>query len=55
MASELGLTPYVSPTRSSPLGTRTKLYNYAKETAEVAVGRVIGFRRLVDFDSRWFG
>ena len=55
MSRELGLKPYVSPTRTSPLGTRTKLYNYAKETGEVAVGRIIGFRRLVDIDSRLFG
>jgi uncharacterized SAM-binding protein YcdF (DUF218 family) len=55
MASELGLKPYVSPTRTSPLGTKTKLYNYAKETGEVAVGRIIGFRRLVDLDARLFG
>ena len=55
MARELGLTPYVSPTRTSPLGTRTKLYNYAKETGEVAIGRIIGFRRLVDIDARLFG
>jgi uncharacterized SAM-binding protein YcdF (DUF218 family) len=55
MSRELGLKPYVSPTRTSPLGTRTKLYNYAKETGEVAIGRIIGFRRLVDIDSRLFG
>lgn len=55
MSSELGLTPYVSPTRSSPLGWRTKAYNYGKETGEVAVGRLIGFRRLVDLDTRLFG
>jgi len=55
MADELGLKPYVSPTRTSPLGTETKLVNYAKETGEVAVGRIIGFRRLVDLDTRVFG
>jgi uncharacterized SAM-binding protein YcdF (DUF218 family) len=55
MARELGLKPYVSPTRTSPLGTKTKLYNYAKETGEVAIGRIIGFRRLVDIDARLFG
>jgi uncharacterized SAM-binding protein YcdF (DUF218 family) len=55
MSKELGLKPYVSPTRTSPLGTRTELYNYAKETGEVAVGRIIGFRRLVDLDNRFFG
>jgi uncharacterized SAM-binding protein YcdF (DUF218 family) len=55
MADELGLKPYVSPTRTSPLGTETKLVNYAKETGEVAVGRIIGFRRLVDLDTWVFG
>jgi uncharacterized SAM-binding protein YcdF (DUF218 family) len=55
MAAELGLRPYVSPTRTSPLGFKTKVYNYVKETGEVAIGRIIGFRRLVDIDSRFFG
>lgn len=55
MSSELGLQAYVSPTRSSPLGWKTKAYNYGKETGEVAVGRLIGFRRLVDLDTRLFG
>jgi uncharacterized SAM-binding protein YcdF (DUF218 family) len=55
MAGELGLRPYVSPTRTSPLGTGTKLVNYVKETGEVAVGRIIGFRRLVDLNARLFG
>ncbi len=55
MAGELGLKPYVSPTRSSPLGGGTKAINYVKETGEVAVGRLIGFRRLVDLNARLFG
>ncbi len=55
MAGELGLRPYVSPTRSSPLGGAVKAANYAKETGEVAVGRLIGFRRLVDLNARIFG
>jgi hypothetical protein len=55
MSAELGLTPYVSPTRTSPLGTKTKLRNYAKETVEVAIGRIIGFRHLVDIDAHLFG
>ncbi len=46
MAGELGLHPLVSPTRTSPItGSHTVPY-FAKETAEVAVGRVIGFARL---------
>jgi uncharacterized SAM-binding protein YcdF (DUF218 family) len=46
MASDLGLKPLVSPTRTSPIrGTSTIPY-YAKETVDVAVGRVLGYGRL---------
>lgn len=55
IAGELGLTPYVSPTRNSPLDTDDKVANFVKETGEVAVGRIIGFRHLVDLDSWLFG
>jgi uncharacterized SAM-binding protein YcdF (DUF218 family) len=55
MAGELGLTPYLSPTRTSPLGTRAEAANYVKETGEVAVGRIIGFRHLVDLNARLLG
>jgi len=55
MAGELGLQPYVSPTRTSPLGTGAKAANFVKETGEVAVGRIVGFRRLVDLGDRLFG
>ncbi len=55
MAGELGLTPYLSPTRTSPLGTGAKVANYVKETGEVAVGRIIGFRHLVDLNARLLG
>jgi uncharacterized SAM-binding protein YcdF (DUF218 family) len=55
IAAELGLKPYVSPTRSSPLGTGAKLVNFVKETGEVAVGRIIGFRHLVDLDAWLLG
>lgn len=55
MADELGLKPYVSPTRTSPLGPGAKVANYLKETGEVAVGRIVGFRRMVDFGDRLFG
>lgn len=47
MADELGLTPYVSPTRTSPIKGSAVIPYFAKETGEVAVGRIIGFRRLV--------
>ena len=50
MASELGLTPYVSPTRTSPIRGSTRIPYFAKETLEVSVGRIIGFRRLVSIE-----
>jgi uncharacterized SAM-binding protein YcdF (DUF218 family) len=46
MAGDVGLTPYVSPTHSSPIRGVHVIPYYLKETAEVAVGRIIGFRRL---------
>ncbi|MDQ6838091.1 MAG: YdcF family protein [Actinomycetota bacterium] len=47
MADELGLTPYVSPTRTSPIKGNAVIPYFVKETGEVAVGRIVGFRRLV--------
>jgi uncharacterized SAM-binding protein YcdF (DUF218 family) len=52
MASELGLTPYVSPTRTSPIKGLAVIPYFAKETVEVAVGRIIGFRQLVGVSRR---
>lgn len=52
MADELGLTPYVSPTRTSPIRGWSVVPYFAKETIEVAVGRVVGFRRLVGVSQR---
>jgi len=52
MAAELGLTPFVSPTRTSPIRGLSVLPYFAKETLEVAVGRVVGFRRLVGVSRR---
>jgi uncharacterized SAM-binding protein YcdF (DUF218 family) len=52
MASELGLKPYVSPTRTSPISGVTKAVYFGKETVEVAVGRIVGFRRLVGVSDR---
>lgn len=46
MASELGLQPMVSPTRTSPIQGKATYPYFAKETVAVAVGRVIGFSRL---------
>ena len=45
IAAEVGLTPYSSPTRTSP-----ELYvtsHEIKETFGVALGRIIGYRRLL--------
>jgi uncharacterized SAM-binding protein YcdF (DUF218 family) len=47
IADELGLEPVVSP-----VGDSASLRELAKETGAVAVGRVVGFRRLVDIDDR---
>ena len=47
MSSELGLHGYASPTRTSPIRGMTNLYHLLKETVEVALGQVIGFRRLM--------
>ena len=46
MAGALGLAPLVSPTHDSPIRGTAVIPYYAKETAEVAVGRIIGWRRL---------
>jgi uncharacterized SAM-binding protein YcdF (DUF218 family) len=41
IADEVGLTPHVSPT-----STASSWRSFARETVAVAVGRIIGFRRL---------
>lgn len=51
MAEELGLDSHVSPTRTSPIGGTRELKHFARETAAVAVGRVVGFRRLMGVNS----
>ncbi len=52
MAGELGLTPYVSPTRTSPIRGVAVIPYFARETVEVALGRIIGFRRLTGVSRR---
>lgn len=47
IAQELGLTAYVSPTRTSPVQGATALGKEIKEAAGVSVGRIIGFDRLL--------
>lgn len=46
-AQELGLTAYVSPTRTSPVQGSAETRRELKEALGVSVGRIIGFRRLV--------
>jgi uncharacterized SAM-binding protein YcdF (DUF218 family) len=52
MAKELGLTAYVSPTRTSPIRGSSRASYFGKETVAVAAGRVVGFRRLMGIDKR---
>jgi uncharacterized SAM-binding protein YcdF (DUF218 family) len=47
IARELHLQARVSPTRTSPIGGAAELRFMAKETAVIAAGRVVGFRRLM--------
>ncbi len=52
MAGELGLDGHSSPTRTSPIGRVSEAKYLVRETAAVAVGRVIGFRREADVHQR---
>jgi uncharacterized SAM-binding protein YcdF (DUF218 family) len=45
-AQELGLTAYVSPTRTSPVRGARAFAKEMKEALGISVARVIGFRRL---------
>jgi len=47
VAQELGLTAYVSPTTTSPVGGFYEFELEAKEAAGIALGRIIGFDRLL--------
>ena len=47
IAGELGLQATTSPTRTSPISGVSELRHLLTETAQVGVGRIIGFRRLV--------
>ena len=50
IASEVGLEAYVSPTDESPVQGVAELRSMVRETAAVSVGRVIGYRRLMNLD-----
>ncbi|MEY2446268.1 MAG: hypothetical protein QOE00_2848 [Ilumatobacteraceae bacterium] len=47
IAQELGLVAYVSPTRTSPVRGSTALTKEVEEAAGIALGRIIGFKRLL--------
>jgi uncharacterized SAM-binding protein YcdF (DUF218 family) len=47
IAQELGLVAYVSPTRISPVRGNAATVKELEEAAGIAVGRVIGFKRLL--------
>lgn len=51
MASELGLDGHSSPTTTSPIRGFTELRYMARETAAVAIGRIVGFRRQARIES----
>ncbi len=47
IAQELGLTAYVSPTRTSPVDGGEAFWREMKEAAGISLARIIGFRRLL--------
>ncbi len=47
IAQELGLVAYVSPTRTSPLRGNAATSREMREAAGIAIGRIIGFKRLL--------
>lgn len=46
IADELGLEPKASATKTSPISGRKEAEYLVRETAAMAIGRVVGFRRL---------
>lgn len=50
IADELGLNAHVSPTHTSPISGGSELKHMVKETGAVAVGRIIGYRRLLSLE-----
>ena len=53
IAAELRLSSATSPTRTSPITGLSEFHHMITETAQVGVGRVIGFRRLVRVEHRF--
>ena len=52
IARDLGMTPHLSPTRSSPASGFSELRSMVRETLAVSVGRFVGYRRLVRIDDQ---
>jgi uncharacterized SAM-binding protein YcdF (DUF218 family) len=50
IADEVGLDAFVSPTEDSPVSGFAELRAMLRETAAVSVGRIIGYRRLMNLD-----
>lgn len=51
IAGELGLTAHVSPTDTSPIDGFEELRYLGRETLAVALGRLVGYDRLVRLDA----
>jgi uncharacterized SAM-binding protein YcdF (DUF218 family) len=52
IASELSLSGYASPTRTSPIKGWSAVPYFGRETIAVAAGRIFGFRRLVGIERK---
>lgn len=52
IAKQLGLTPHVSPTKTRHTGAGDNARALARETAAVALGRIVGYRRLTGIGQR---
>ena len=52
ISAELGMQGYTSPTRTSPIRGAATVPYFAKETAAVAAGRLLGFRRVAGIERR---
>lgn len=50
IAGEVGLDGHVSPTRTSPIGGFEEWQRMGSETFKVAVGKLIGFRRMMNLE-----
>lgn len=48
IADEVGLEGYPSPTRTSPINGFESVRRMGSETVKVAIGRLIGFRRMMN-------